>query len=57
MPVAALSTDSMRFLITAQALAANAYFTKHVRVPGLTTEQAKSFKTAKWIHYGGRYAI
>lgn len=49
-----LSTDNMRFLTTLQALADNAYFTKHAEVKGLTEEQEKAFKNAKWIHYGGR---
>lgn len=53
-PVEDLSTDSMRFLTTAQALADNAYFTKHVNITNLSSEQASAFKKAKWIHYGGR---
>ena len=55
MPVPDLSTDNLRFLTTAQALADNAYFTKHAEFPGLDAELARSLKSAKWIHYGGRY--
>lgn len=55
MPVPDLSTDNMRFLTTAQALADNAYFTKHVEFDDLLGEQAGACKSAKWIHYGGRW--
>ena len=55
MPVPDLSTDNLRFLTTAQALADNAYFTKHAEFPGLDAELAEGLKSAKWIHYGGRY--
>jgi hypothetical protein len=54
-PVPDLSTDNMRFLTTAQALADNTYFTKHVKVAGLSKEQTEAIKTAKWIYYGGRF--
>jgi hypothetical protein len=54
MPVPDLSTDNLRWLTTAQALADNAYFTRHAVFPGLDARLADSLKSAKWIHYGGR---
>lgn len=57
MPVPDLSTDNMRFLTTAQALADNAYYTKHAKVANLSDEQVKAFSNTKWIHYGGRYPV
>lgn len=57
MPVPDLSTDNMRFLTTAQALADNAFFTKHATFNDLAGEKAEALKTAKWIHYGGRSVL
>ena len=51
-----LSTDNLRFLTTAQAIADNAYFTKHATFRNLSHTAQKALKTAKWIHYGGSYA-
>ncbi|KAK9900803.1 peptidase S28, partial [Cystobasidium minutum MCA 4210] len=56
MPVPDLSTDNMAYLTTAQALADNAYFTKHAKIANLSKEQADAMATARWIHYGGSYA-
>lgn len=53
-PVKDLSTDNLRWLTTHQALADNAYFTKHATFPGLPSDLAEAVKTAPWIHYGGR---
>lgn len=55
MPVPDLSTDNMAYLTTAQALADNAYLTKHAKIANLSKEQADALASAKWIHYGGRY--
>lgn len=59
-PVPDLSTDNLRFLTTHQALADNAYFTKHAIFPeledGMDVRAIEQLKSAKWIHYGGSYA-
>lgn len=56
-PVDDLSTDNLRWLTTHQALADNAYFTKHATFPGLDEKLAKAIKKAPWIHYGGRFVF
>jgi hypothetical protein len=50
-----LSTESMRFLTTDQALADMAYFAKHVVFPGMENQDLTAPGTA-WIAYGGSYA-
>ena len=55
-PAPDLSTDNLRFLTTAQAVADNAYFTKHANFPGFSHIAQKALKSARWIHYGGSYA-
>ena len=56
-PTANLSTESLRFLTTEQALADTAYFARHVRFKGLEQYGANltAPKTA-YIAYGGSYA-
>ncbi|CAK7234236.1 hypothetical protein SBRCBS47491_008880 [Sporothrix bragantina] len=51
-----LSTDSLRFLRTEQALADTAYFAKHVTFPGLEDVDVTAGDSAPWIIYGGSYA-
>jgi hypothetical protein len=53
-PVDDLSTDNMRYLTTHQALADNAYFTKHATFASLGDKENEKLRDAKWIHYGGR---
>ncbi|EFX03631.1 extracelular serine peptidase [Grosmannia clavigera kw1407] len=53
-PLSDLSTASLRFLRTEQALADTAYFARHVRFPGLAHTTPGS--DAPWIIYGGSYA-
>lgn len=58
-PVANLTTESLRFLSTDQALADAAYFARNVRFPGLEVKGHDSDLTAPetaWIAYGGSYA-
>lgn len=50
-----LSTSSLRFLDTQQALADYAYFAQHIQFPGLESELLNSDWTS-WIVYGGSYA-
>lgn len=54
-PVPDLTTESLRFLTTEQALADTAYFAKHVRFPGLEHLDLTASKTP-WVIYGGSYA-
>lgn len=54
-PVDDLSTASMRFLTTDQALADTAYFAKNIKFPGLEHLDLTAGKTA-YIAYGGSYA-
>lgn len=54
-PVSNLSTDSFRFLDTAQALADVAHFARTVQFPGLEHVNLSAPHTA-WISYGGSYA-
>lgn len=54
-PVSDLSTESLRFLTTDQALADTAYFAKHVVFPGLEDADLSPSGTP-WIAYGGSYA-
>ncbi|CAK7266654.1 hypothetical protein SEPCBS57363_002199 [Sporothrix epigloea] len=51
-----LSTDSLRFLRTEQALADTAYFATHVTFPGLDSADTRPSTGAPWILYGGSYA-
>jgi hypothetical protein len=54
-PVANLSTESLRFLTTDQALADTAYFAKNIKFPGLENRDLTAATTA-YIAYGGSYA-
>ncbi|KAE8395814.1 serine carboxypeptidase S28-domain-containing protein [Aspergillus alliaceus] len=54
-PVDNLTTESIRFLSTDQALADYAYFASNVVFPGLEDEDLTAQKTP-WIAYGGSYA-
>ncbi|KAI1283522.1 peptidase S28 [Xylaria sp. FL0933] len=54
-PTKDLSTESLRFLTTDQALADTAYFANHVKFAGLEHVDL-SPKTTPWIAYGGSYA-
>lgn len=49
------STENLRFLTTAQALADTAYFAKHVTFPGFEHVNLTAPGTP-WILYGGSYA-
>lgn len=49
-----LSTDNLRYLTTAQAIADNAYFASHLEIPGLNITAGAN--NTKWIFYGGSYA-
>jgi hypothetical protein len=55
MPTKDLSTESLRFLTTDQALADEAYFAQHVVFKGLEHYNLTSYNTA-YIGYGGSYA-
>ncbi|KAF2724423.1 serine carboxypeptidase [Polychaeton citri CBS 116435] len=55
-PTDDLSTESLRFLTTQQALADQAYFAKNVRFPGLEEHGDLSPHTTAWLAYGGSYA-
>lgn len=50
MPFDDLSTDSLRYLTTAQHLADCAYFARHLRLPDV------NLTSSPWIIYGGSYA-
>ena len=54
-PTANLSTESLRFLTTDQALADTAYFAQNVVFPGLENETLTA-PNAPYIAYGGSYA-
>lgn len=54
-PVNDTSTENLRFLTTAQAMADTAYFAKHITFPGLEHLNLTSPGTP-WILYGGSYA-
>lgn len=54
-PTQDLSTENLRFLTTAQALADEAYFAQNVIFPGLEHIDLTS-KTTAYIGYGGSYA-
>ena len=54
-PTPDLSTENLRFLTTAQALADEAYFAQNVKFPGMEDMDLTSNTTA-WISYGGSYA-
>ncbi|KAI1329068.1 serine carboxypeptidase S28-domain-containing protein [Xylariaceae sp. FL0255] len=54
-PTKDLSTESLRFLTTDQALADAAYFAKNVKFAGLE-DCDLSPETTPWIAYGGSYA-
>ncbi|OAA55240.1 extracelular serine peptidase [Niveomyces insectorum RCEF 264] len=55
-PVDDLTTESLRFLRTEQALADTAYFAQHVLFPGLEDVDLSPGSGAPWIVYGGSYA-
>lgn len=55
-PFANLSTQSLRFLRTEQALADTAYFAQHVQFAGLEDADLTPGTGAPWIVYGGSYA-
>ncbi|KAJ6438849.1 extracelular serine carboxypeptidase [Purpureocillium lavendulum] len=54
-PTANVTTQSLRFLSTEQALADHAYFARHARFPGLEHVNLTAPGTP-WIIYGGSYA-
>ena len=54
MPTKDLSTESLRFLTTEQALADSAYFAKNVQFEGL--DKDLTAPGTPWIAYGGSYA-
>lgn len=54
-PTPDLSTESLRFLTTQQALADEAYFAENVVFPGLEDCDLTA-RTTAWIGYGGSYA-
>lgn len=54
-PTPDLSTESLRFLTTEQALADVAYFAKHIKFPGLE-DQSVTAHDVPYIAYGGSYA-
>ena len=54
-PTPDLSTESLRFLTTAQALADTAYFAEHIVFPGLEHYNLTA-SAAPWVAYGGSYA-
>ena len=54
-PVADLSTESLRFLTTDQALADQAYFAQHVKFAGLEHLDLTAPNVA-YLAYGGSYA-
>jgi len=54
-PTPDLSTENLRFLTTAQALADTAYFAEHVVFPGLESHNLTA-SAVPWIAYGGSYA-
>jgi hypothetical protein len=54
-PTPDLSTDSMRFLSTEQALADSDYFARNVDIPGLGYD-VKAPGTP-WIYYGTRTRV
>ncbi|KAI0205309.1 serine carboxypeptidase S28-domain-containing protein [Astrocystis sublimbata] len=54
-PTKDLSTESLRFLTTDQALADTAYFANNIKLAGLEDVDL-SPKTTPWIAYGGSYA-
>lgn len=54
-PTPDISTENLRFLTTEQALADQAYFSQHIKFPGLEDHDLSSNTTAH-IGYGGSYA-
>ncbi|PHH60973.1 hypothetical protein CDD81_988 [Ophiocordyceps australis] len=54
-PTANITTQSLRFLTSEQALADTAYFAQHVSFPGLEHVPLTA-SHAPWIIYGGSYA-
>lgn len=54
-PTPDLSTKNLRFLTTEQALADQAYFSQHIKFPGLEQHDLTASKAAH-IAYGGSYA-
>ena len=54
-PTPDLSTENLRFLTTAQALADTAYFAENVVFPGLEHHNLTA-SAVPWVAYGGSYA-
>jgi hypothetical protein len=54
-PTPNISTENLRFLTTEQALADQAYFSQHIKFPGMEDQDLSSNTTAH-IAYGGSYA-
>ncbi|MCJ1479826.1 hypothetical protein MMC13_008512 [Lambiella insularis] len=54
-PTLDLSTENLRFLTTAQALADTKYFAEHIVFPGLE-EYNLTASAVPWVAYGGSYA-
>jgi hypothetical protein len=55
-PTPDLSTESMRFLTTEQAMADAAYFAQNIEFPGLERYGDLTSRTTAYIGYGGSYA-
>ncbi|GAB1728866.1 hypothetical protein NU195Hw_Modified_115t1 [Hortaea werneckii] len=55
-PAPDLSTENLRFLTTAQALADEAYFAQNIKFPGLEDLGDLTSKTTAYLSYGGSYS-
>lgn len=55
-PTPDLSTENLRFLTTAQALADEAYFAQNIKFPGLEAYGDLTSKTTAYLSYGGSYS-
>ncbi|RMY32925.1 hypothetical protein D0866_06264 [Hortaea werneckii] len=55
-PTPDLSTENLRFLTTAQALADEAYFAQNIQFPGLEDLGDLTSKTTAYLSYGGSYS-
>ncbi|KAI7225586.1 serine carboxypeptidase [Hortaea werneckii] len=55
-PTPDLSTENLRFLTTAQALADEAYFAQNIQFPGLEDLGDLTSQTTAYLSYGGSYS-
>lgn len=55
-PTLDLSTENLRFLTTAQAMADEAYFAQNIQFPGLEKYGDLSSNTTAYLSYGGSYS-